>query len=275
MPDPTGDEVLRDSAGVLHRPAPDARIVSLVPSITELLFDLGLGARVVGRTGFCVHPAPAVRGVPKVGGTKDVRLDALRALAPTHVIVNVDENEAATVDAMRSFVPHIVVTHPNAPGDNIALFALMGALFGAEARAASLSAALREELDRCGATRWPREYVLYLIWKDPWMTVAADTYIARTLACVGWEVTIPPGGWAGAARYPRIADVAGAAAGVDRVLLSTEPYPFTERHADDLRRAVGTPVGLIDAEMTSWYGSRAIRGLRYLRDARGASANGA
>ena len=71
---------LRDSAGVLHTPAPDARIVSLVPSITELLFDLGLGERVVGRTGFCVHPQ-AARAVPKVGGTKDVKLDALRALA--------------------------------------------------------------------------------------------------------------------------------------------------------------------------------------------------
>ena len=166
-------------------------------------------------------------------------------------------------------------THPNAPEDNLALFALMGALFGAEARAATLSAALLEELDRCAATLWPRERVLYLIWKDPWMTVAADTYIARTLACVGWEVTIPPGGWAGAARYPRVADVALAAAEVDRVLLSTEPYPFTEQHAAALRRDVGKRVDLVDAEMTSWYGSRAIRGLPYLRVARGASANGA
>ena len=123
------DEALRDAAGTLHAAAPDARIVSLVPSITELLFDLGLGDRVVGRTGFCVHPRPAVRDVPKVGGTKDVKLDALRALAPTHVIVNVDENEASTVDELRRFVPHIVVTHPNAPGDNLALYALLGGMF--------------------------------------------------------------------------------------------------------------------------------------------------
>src|SRR5512134_2407154 len=109
------DERLRDSAGVLHTPAADARIVSLVPSITELLFDLSLGPSVVGRTGFCVHPDPAVRAVPKVGGTKDVKVDALRALAPTHVIVNVDENEADDVEAIRAFAPHIVVTHPNAP----------------------------------------------------------------------------------------------------------------------------------------------------------------
>jgi ABC-type Fe3+-hydroxamate transport system substrate-binding protein len=265
-------EPLRDSAGVLHAPAPAARIVSLVPSITELLFDLGLGARVVGRTGFCVRPAERVRGVPKVGGTKDVKLEALRALQPTHVIVNVDENDAAAVEAMRRFVPHIVVTHPNGPEDNHALYALLGGLFGAEARAAELSSALSQELEQCRATGWERERVLYAIWMDPWMTIAADTYIARTLACVGWDVTTPPGGWAGAARYPQVEDIVAAANAVDRVLLSTEPFLFTEAHARDLRAQVQPPVQLIDAEMTSWYGSRAIPGLAYLREQRRAAS---
>ncbi len=266
------DERRRDAAGVLHAPATGARIVSLVPSITELLFDLGLGERVVGRTGFCVHPEPAVRAVPKVGGTKDVRLDALRALAPTHVIVNVDENEAEAVAAMRAFVPHVVVTHPNAPEDNLALYRLVGALFGAEAPAETLCAALQRELDLCAATDWATERVLYLIWKDPWMTIAADTYIARTLACVGWSVTTPAGGWAGAARYPLIEDIERRARAVDRVLLSTEPFLFTEAHADELRARLPTPVQLIDAEMTSWYGSRAVRGLAYLRALRGGAS---
>ena len=266
------DESLRDGAGVLHAPAPDARIVSLVPSITELLFDLGLGARVVGRTGFCIHPQPAVREVPKVGGTKDVKLDALRALQPTHVIVNVDENEADAVQAMRAFVPHVIVTHPNAPEDNLALYALVGGVFGARARAAELQRALQRELEACRAARWTPERVLYLIWQDPWMTVAADTYIARTLACVGWQVTTGAGGWSGAARYPRIGDIVAAAAAVDRVLLSSEPYPFTAAHADALRRlGVTAPVQCVDAEMTSWYGSRAVRGLATLRTLRGSS----
>ena len=269
-------EALRDSAGVLHAPAPAARIVSLVPSITELLFDLGLGARVVGRTGFCIHPEPAVRELPKVGGTKDVKLEALRALRPTHVVVNVDENEADAVEVMRRFVPHVVVTHPNAPEDNLALYALLGALFGAETRAGELSTLLRRELELCRQSDWPRERVLYLIWKDPWMTIAADTYIARSLARVGWDVTTPPGGWAGAARYPAVDDILAAASGVDRVLLSTEPFPFTAAHAQELRARVAPPVQLIDAEMTSWYGSRAIPGLAYLRELRRAtSAHGA
>ena len=269
-------EALRDSAGVLHRPARDARIVSLVPSITELLFDLGLGARVVGRTGFCVHPEPAVRAVPKVGGTKDVKLEVLRSLAPTHVIVNVDENTAEAVEAMRRFVPHVIVTHPNAPEDNLALYALVGGLFGAEREAEALGAALGQELAACRGTHWDPERVLYLIWKDPWMTIAADTYIARTLACVGWTVTTPPGGWAGAARYPEVDDIVAAAAGVDRVLLSTEPFLFTEEHVGALRPVSNAPVQLVDAEMTSWYGSRAVRGLAYLRGLRqGRSAHGA
>ncbi|HMU16063.1 MAG TPA: helical backbone metal receptor, partial [Thauera aminoaromatica] len=128
-----------DAAGRLHSPAgADARIVSLVPSLTELVFDLGLGERLVGRTGFCVHPREALRAVPKVGGTKDVNLARIRELAPTHVLVNMDENRRETVDALAAFVPHIVVTHPNTPQDNLVLFALLGGVFGAEGAAAGV-----------------------------------------------------------------------------------------------------------------------------------------
>ena len=260
---------LVDATGIEHRRAyADARIVSLVPSITELLFDLGLGAQVVGRTGFCVHPRDAVREVPKVGGTKDVKLDQLRALQPTHVIVNVDENEAPTVDRIRQFTPNIIVTHPNGPRDNIPLFQLLGGIFDRRERADQLALQLELELAACGAIKWPRSAVLYLIWKDPWMTVAEDTYIARTLACVGWDVLTPAGGWAGAARYPIVADLTATALDVDRVLLSSEPFMFRESHVRELSDRLRMPVDLIDGEMTSWYGSRAIRGLQYMRERR-------
>ncbi|ANH69787.1 helical backbone metal receptor [Mitsuaria sp. 7] len=99
------------------------RIVSLVPSVTELLFALGLGAWVVGRTGFCIHPAPAVSAISKIGGTKDVNLQKVRALAPTHAVVNVDENRLDTVEALREFILHLVVTHPCGPEDNLTLIA--------------------------------------------------------------------------------------------------------------------------------------------------------
>jgi ABC-type Fe3+-hydroxamate transport system substrate-binding protein len=260
-----------DAAGNVHpRAGSNTRIVSLVPSITELLFSLDLGEQVVGRTGFCIHPRVAVCDVPKVGGTKDVKLEVLRELHPTHVIVNVDENDLVTSQKIQQFVPHVIVTHPNSPVDNVALFGLLGDVFGVETRAEQLTVELQRELTACQAAAWDAERVLYLIWKDPWMAVASDTYIARTLACVGWNVTIDAGGWSGAARYPIIPDIEAASQAVDRVLLSSEPFMFRRRHVDELRDRLNVPIHLIDGEMTSWYGSRAIRGLAYLRQFRAA-----
>jgi ABC-type Fe3+-hydroxamate transport system substrate-binding protein len=262
---------MRDALGVEHAPAPTARIVSLVPSITETLFDLGLGEQVVGRTGFCIHPRDEVGRVAKVGGTKDVNVERVRALAATHVIANIDENERANVDALRAFVPNLVVTHPNRPEDNLDLFRLLGAVFCRVQEAERLCEQLRLELAACRADAgtWPRERVLYLIWRDPWISVARDTYIAATLASVGWTVQMDDGGPHGAARYPHI-DLETEVARVDRVLLSTEPYRFGDADVAELRaRFPATPVDLLDGEMTSWYGSRAIRGLAYLRAQRG------
>lgn len=269
------DDRWTDALGTRHAALGGAaRIVSLVPSITELLFDLGVGIQVVGRTGFCVHPREPLRAVPKVGGTKDVDLRKLRALAPTHVIVNVDENRREDVEAMRAFVPSVVVTHPNAPEDNRALYRLAGALFDREREAARLIEALDAELAHCAALArtLSTERVLYLCWKEPWMSVAADTYIARTLAAVGWQVLHEAGGFAGAARYPAV-DLDEAVPRAQRVLLSSEPYPFGEADAAALRqRYPAATIDLIDAEMTSWYGSRAVAGLRYLRALREACA---
>lgn len=248
---------------------PRHRIVSLVPSITELLFDLGLGGEVVGRTGFCVHPWEQVRRVTKVGGTKDVRMDRVRALEPTHVIVNVDENLRSDAEALREFVPHVVVTHPLGPRDNLALYRQLGAAFGCEERAEELCARFEAAYAAAASTPNPPRRVLYLIWREPWMTVGSDTYISRTLATFGWETqpdqTEP--------RYPeiRLEDLAGA---VDVVLLSSEPFHFKEAHVGEVREAVpGADVRLIDGEMTSWYGSRAIAGLEYLASFVGSAAS--
>ncbi|MFC4931971.1 helical backbone metal receptor [Massilia sp. GCM10023247] len=257
----TASHHLIDALGVAHRPAPDARIVSLVPSITELLCDLGLAPQLIGRTGFCIHPASTVAAIPKVGGTKDVNIDKIRKLAPTHLVVNIDENEKPTVDALAEFVPNIVVTHPLAPRDNLALARLMGGIFGAGEAAEAWCAAFEAEHARLrSAPPGPPRTVLYCIWQDPWMSVSADTYIARMLAELGWQVPALPDG----ARYPRFAWSDALVAGLDAVLLSTEPYRFTEAHADALEKQIGIPVFLVDGEMMSWYGSRALAGLRYL-----------
>jgi len=252
---------LADALGQRHPPAPDARIVCLVPSITELLCDLGLAGRLVGRTGFCIHPRDVVAAIPKVGGTKDVNIEKIRRLAPTHVIVNIDENEKPTVDALAAFVPHVVVTHPNAPQDNLHLVRLMGAIFGADEAAAGWCADFETELAALrAAPRGPARTVLYGIWQDPWMTVSADTYIAAMLAELDWRVPALED-----ERYPRFAWSRALVEGLDAVLLSTEPYRFTQDHADALERQLGIPVLLVDGEMMSWYGTRALAGLRYLR----------
>ena len=253
---------LVDALGALHLPAPGARIVSLVPSITELLCDLGLASQIVGRTGFCIHPAETVAAIPKVGGTKDVNIEKIRTLAPTHVIVNIDENEKPTFDALSAFVPHMVVTHPLAPRDNLALARLMGGIFGAEEQAERWCAAFELEYAALKSeAAGPARTVLYCIWQDPWMSVSDDTYIARMLGELGWRVPT----LTDASRYPRFAWSDELVAGLDAVLLSTEPYRFTEAHADALEKQLGIPVFLVDGEMLSWYGSRALAGLRYLR----------
>lgn len=242
------------------------RIVSLVPSLTELLCDLDLAEALVGRTGFCIHPRALVRGIPKVGGTKDVNVARIRELAPTHVVVNVDENEKPVVDELARFVPHVIVTHPLAPGDNPALYRLLGGIFRRERQAQALceefACAYDEAVAACAAL--PRQNVLYLIWRRPWMTVSRDTYISRTLALVGWD-TLPVEAHS---RYPELELDAAMLADVDQVLLSSEPYRFRERDIDAVQKlrppGARCNVRLIDGEITSWYGSRAIRGMREL-----------
>ena len=307
---------LRDAIGTVHACAPaDARIASLVPSITELVCDLGLAAQLVARSGFCIHPREVVAAIPKVGGTKDVDIARLRALAPTHVIVNIDENNKPAVEEIARFVPHVIVTHPNAPEDNLELYRLIGGIFDRVAAAEKLCNALSAALAAAvrDVATLPRENVLYLIWKDPWMTVARDTYISRTLAAVGWDsvpavaasvvtpvasaaaVAAAVAAPAAATRYPQLSPAAliQAASTASVVLLSTEPYRFRAPHVVLLQAQLAaalqtqldapatTPRGmpqvmLIDGEMTSWYGSRAIAGLAYLARLRaqsGAPAN--
>ncbi|CAH2930137.1 MAG: ABC-type Fe3+-hydroxamate transport system, periplasmic component [uncultured Paraburkholderia sp.] len=259
-----------DATGVAHEKAgADARIVSLVPSITELLFALCLERQIVGRTGFCVHPRDKVRNMPKVGGTKAVNVEAVRAPQPTHVIVNIDENERDTVEQLRAFVPHIVVTHPQTPHDNLSLYALLGAIFDREQEASNLADQLEARLHEAATRAFRPQNVLYLIWREPWMTVARDTYISAMLRLINWQ-TLPDvqGGATGAARYPSFKfDRAPWLADVERILLSTEPYRFTQAHCEALERdprVGGKRIELIDGEMVSWYGVRAIEGIAYL-----------
>jgi len=250
-------------------PSKPVRIASLVPSLTELLVALGLGPNLVARTGFCIHPAAALRDVPKVGGTKDVNLAKLARLAPTHVLVNIDENRRDTADALRDMGVALMVTHPLCPADLDGVLTQCEQAFGHLPGVRERAAALRTELQLALADVRPEVFapqrVLYLIWREPWMTVARDTYISRLLAQANWH-TWPPvdGGASGASRYPVVNGDEPWLAEVQQVLLSSEPYNFRHEHlALAQQLCPGARVQLVDGELLSWYGPRAPDGLRY------------
>jgi len=225
----------------------------------------------VARTRYCIHPADAVDKIPAVGGTKKVNMRKLREQAPTHVVLNVDENTREMADGLAEFVPNVVVTHPVRPEDNLALYRLMGGIFGKEEAAAQLCDTFSEELGKLreAADHWRELNVLYLIWKDPWMTVSHDTYVAETLRLARMVNSVHDSD----VRYPEVEMTDELLDRTDLVLLSSEPYTFGQEHVDLFLNEYGRPdlsASLIDGEMTSWYGSRAIRGLRYLREFAGA-----
>lgn len=257
---------LVDATGTAHRPAgADARIACLVPSITELVSALGLGGRLVARTQFCIHPAATLEAVPAVGGTKKVNLAKLKALAPTHVILNVEENTREMEAAIREFVPHVIVTYPKRPEDNPPLYRLIGGIFGKAAEAEALAEKFEAAYRRLLALKpgLPRRRVLYFIWKNPWMGISRGTYIANALALVNWQVL----GHREGVDYPELALTPALLGEAEVILFSTEPYPFKEAGLDEFAREQECPrekLRLIDGEYASWYGPRAIAGLDYL-----------
>lgn len=260
--------MLTDATGVRHLPAgPDARIACFVPSITELCFDLGLADRLVARTQYCIHPAGSVDAVPAIGGTKKVSLPKLREIAPTHAILNVDENTEEMAAEMAAFIPSVIVTHPLTPGDNLDLYALLGGIFGAEEKAEEIAVHYRAAAAslRDAAASLPDREVVYFIWRDPWMTISRDTYISELLREVNWHTRRHDP----AVRYPEVDITPELVAGTDLFLFSSEPFEFTQAHLDAFASEHNCPpekLLLVDGEYCSWYGSRAVAGLHYLQD---------
>ena len=257
--------LLKDDAGQVHQPAgANARILSLVPSLTELLFDMDLKAQLVGRTSFCVHPNPSVDDIPSVGGTKRINMEKVAALAPTHALVNIDETPKQMADTLASQGIARIVTHPIEVADNRRLFELIGGLFDRTKAAERLIAAFDGALAGMEGSQSTRR-ALYLIWQNPWMTISRDTYISKFLALAGWR-TIAHND---VVRYPEVTIDDTLLDDLDDVLFSTEPYTFSEANLvafAEAHPAHAAKARLIDAEMVSWYGSRAIAGLSYLKD---------
>jgi iron complex transport system substrate-binding protein len=240
------------------------RIVSLCPSLTELVFDLGLGADLVGITEWCVHPADKVGAVERVGGTKSPKLARIVELAPDLVLMNEEENRSEDAEHLRAAG---LALHTSLPRDTAGTAAMVrsiaaatGATAAGERIARDIEARTRRVVERARGkppVRWA-----YLIWRKPWMTVNGDTFASALLDQAGGVNVFG----AATERYPAIEPDDLERAAPDVVFLCSEPFPFKDKHADELAAATGLARDTFvfaDGELLSWHGSRTPRGIDY------------
>lgn len=249
------------------------RIVSLVPSQTELLFDLGLGHRVVGCTKFCIHPAEMSASVTRVGGTKNPNLNKIAALNPDLVIANKEENRQDDINHIKKTCP-VWVSDINTIEAAINMIRAVGAITGTEAKSEEIAGTVESQFQElkhaCAAL--PTLKVAYFIWKNPPMIVGTENFIDSVLALINlynpWSF-VPQ-------RYPEISISRLKKMPLDYVLLSTEPFPFKETDCLEIAAKLSpTKAILVDGEMFSWYGSRMLKMKDYLLNFRKSLADDA
>jgi ABC-type Fe3+-hydroxamate transport system substrate-binding protein len=242
-------------------PEKPKRIVSVVPSQTELLHYLGLEEETVGITKFCVHPDHWFRSKERVGGTKTLHIDKILTLQPDLVFANKEENDREQIEQLASHLP-VWVSDIKSIEDALHMISAVGMITGEHERSEKLVSAISTEL---GQLR-DREHtyasrVLYLIWRNPWMAAGADTYISDMLKGAGLENACKT------RRYPTLDEEDIKALPVDQVFLSSEPYPFKDEHIEDIQALLpGAKVKLVDGEIFSWYGNRLLPAIKYLRE---------
>lgn len=225
---------------------PPKRIVSLVPSQTEFLIDIG--APVVGRTKFCIHPAGRVSKIPVVGGTKNFRFDTIRELDPDLIIGNKEENYQAGIAELEKEFP-VWMSDISTLDDSVEMMTSIGSICNQEARAAELIQKCMAALQSVKGSRSGK--VVYLIWKDPWMAAGSGTFIHHMLKHLGYENLISE------ARYPELTELQIKSLNPDKILFSSEPYPFNEKHLIEAQQVwLEATCEWVDGELYSWYGSR-------------------
>ncbi len=223
------------------------RIVSLVPSLTEFLVDIGLEKNLVGRTRFCIHPQEKVAAIPSIGGTKNPRIEKIRSLKPDWVIANKEENRKEDVEALLDFT-QVFVTEIDTIEDAFHEMIQIGTLFGREKQVHQLVHSIKHELPK---TDLKPLQTAYFIWKDPWMSVGSDTYIHDVMLRFGLKNV-----FSDYTRYPSFSDDDLKKEKPDCVLLSSEPYPFTEKHVQEIQQIwPKARIECINGEWFSWYGS--------------------
>lgn len=236
---------------------PPRRVVSLVPSLTETLFDLGAGADVVAITDYCIFP-PGLE-LPRVGGTKNPDVAAIRALAPDLVHMNLEENLRRHAEQLEELAP-VFVSEPKTIEDVATLIEQLGAIHAREGRARELAAELRAEL----AAMPKRPFTFAVpIWKKPWMGCGGDTYVSRLVEAAGGTNVLQ-----NRERYPSMDLDCLLALEPEVIFLPDEPYAFTEEDAEALRAETNARViGPFPGHLFTWHGTRTVLGLRWLREA--------
>lgn len=240
------------------------KVVSLCPSLTELVFDLGAGASLVGRTKFCVHPADRVEAVEKVGGTKNPKIDRIIELAPDLVLMNDEENRKEDAAALMAAGLRVHSSMPRTAAETAAMVRSIGIALGRSREAESIAADIERRADRVRreATHHPPVRYACLIWREPLMTLNDDTFIAGLLSLAGGQNVFGER----RDRYPTITMAELHDTDPLLVLLPNEPFPFQAKHADELSALTRLPrdrFRLVDGELLSWHGSRTPRGIDY------------
>ena len=234
------------------------RIVSIVPSQTELLFDLGLNDEVVGITKFCVHPLEWFKKKTRVGGTKKIDIAKVSVLQPDLIIANKEENLKEDVEALEHIAP-VWISDIKTLEDALQMIEKIGEIVGKKQEANNLVKAIQIVFKQL--KQKPVKSCCYLIWQKPYMTVGGDTFINDMFQYCGLQNV-----FANKERYPivSIEDIQNAAPAM--VLLSSEPYPFKQKHIDELQQHLpDSKIILVDGEMFSWYGSRLLKAANYFK----------
>ncbi|MDX1904861.1 MAG: helical backbone metal receptor [Thermonemataceae bacterium] len=252
------------SRKIILEPSKIQRIISLVPSQTELLYDLGLGERIVGITKFCIHPKEKVKNVQKIGGTKNLHLELIHSLKPDLIIANKEENERMHIESLsESF--KVWVSDVNSLTDALQMIRSVGELSNTENQANKIEVAISENFRQLREQHpflLKKKKVAYFIWREPWMLAANNTFINAMLEEIGFENV-----FADMSRYPEISLTTLHQLDVDYIFLSSEPYPFTEKHITEIKKVIPQAKSvLVDGEMFSWYGSRLLYAATYFRN---------
>ncbi|MGZ8544846.1 MAG: ABC transporter substrate-binding protein [Flavisolibacter sp.] len=239
---------------------PPSRIISLVPSQTELLFALGLDTRVVGITKFCVHPAEWFHSKTRVGGTKDLNLEKIFSLEPDIVIANKEENIREQIEAISQKCP-VWVSDVNNLEDAVSMIHALGEITETKQASDKIIDTIRTSFIDMNEQALK---TCYLIWQEPFMTVGSDTFIHDMMQYAGFQNVFREN-----SRYPAITLEDIRSSECQLVLLSSEPYPFNESHAHALQDQLpGIKILLADGEMFSWYGSRLMKSPAYFKQLR-------